>query len=110
MPTNRLSRTLHLLLLLGQHDGLSLSQIAFSLGCSHRTVAKDLEVLRAHGIDVVRTASGYRIALTRVWPPRRLDPDGLAPLLRSADAPPLLRSVRVRPPLRQSLAQPPWTI
>jgi predicted DNA-binding transcriptional regulator YafY len=95
MVTKRLLRAMRLLFLLRQSEGLSLSQIALSLECSHRTAVGDLELLRASGFEVAWTSGGYRI----VAPPKSsrttVERERLLMLLESIDATPFLRSLPV---------------
>ena len=109
MLTKRPHRALRLLMLLAQHDGLSLSQIALSLDCSHRTAVEDLELLRASGIDIIWTAGGYRVVgpLTSAGP---LDRDRFQLMLKHTSASLVARRRTRRDPLRRSLSRPPLTI
>lgn len=88
MISRRVDRTIRLLQLLQQNEGIALQQLADWLNCSPRTVYRDLHVLRESGFRVEWSAAGYRVTGSTKTPQGFLEGDEVLALLIAVNSSP----------------------
>jgi predicted DNA-binding transcriptional regulator YafY len=97
MSQARLSRCLRLLDILQSRIGYHAKQLANDLGVSHRTIFRDLRLLRDAGISLTRNSrkSGYIVGCHVRMEPTRLSDEELLALLMAAHVSVLSRAPQI---------------
>ncbi len=103
--TQRITRVIRLLETLRAYGGVSITFLCERLGCSDRTVYRDLRLLKESGVPVSRdpTVDGYRITDNRSLQQQELTERELASLLLAAATSPLSRIAPIHKLIDRSL-------
>ncbi len=90
MSPSRVVRTIRLLQLVAQQPGIALPELARWLGCSRRTLYRDLQLLRDAGFHIDSVHQQLTVRGLAELPPSTLSADELLALLAALNVSPLV--------------------